>query len=470
MGHASSLFNGAGEETLLNRISPTTQQRKFLQASWNELAEHLKVSLKAKYSYSISTWLQGSYKYGTLIKPVHSGEEYDVDLGVYFEWGEGEGIEPTADQLRQWVQQELIDYRGQCAEIRAVTEPPKERCSRTSYQHQFHIDTPVYHLNTDTDKRRLACLTNGWEASDPKAFYKWFRDALTGGERDQVRRVIRYLKAWAAVSFDDIPDSRPSSIFLTVLATKAYSDIWLARLFGVPDDDALISIIRTIHGRLNRDRRVQNPATRAEENLNRMSDEAWAAFLSRLDALLDVAERAAEAPDEGAAALIWSEAFSFLMPLPNVDEVELVDERTSRALMQLPDIDIAVYTGSSDRRRIVANHRNQVAGVVKDCTLVFTIANPHIVPPFATVEWTVRNKGLEADGNSDLGHRRVGMRLMQAEERTRYLGTHHMDCIIRVNGQVYAARRVPVTIHDVQHHVAAPTQPVYKRLSMKRRR
>ena len=96
-----------------------------------------------------------------------------------------------------------------------------------------------------------------------------------------------------------------------------------------------------MHGRLNENRRVQNLATEAEEDLNRMSDEAWTAFLPRLDALLDVAERADEAADEGAAALIWSEVFSFLMPLPNVDEVELVDERTSRALMQLPDIDIA---------------------------------------------------------------------------------------------------------------------------------
>lgn len=470
MGHASSLFNGTSDQTLISRVSPTPHQREFLQASWNNLAEYLKASLKAKYGYSISTWLQGSYKYGTLIKPVHPGEEYDVDLGVYFEWGTSEEIEPTADQLRRWVQQELINYRGQCPEIRSVAEPPKERCSRASYQHQFHIDTPVYHLNTDTDRRRLACSTKGWEASDPKAFYKWFRDARPGGEREQVRRLIRYLKAWAALSFDDIPDSRPSSIFLTVLATQAYPDIGLALLLGVSDDDALISIIRTIHGRLNRDRRVQNPATKAEEDLNRMSDEAWTAFLPRLDALLDIAERAAEATDEGSAALIWSEAFSFLMPLPNVDEVELVDERTSRALMQLPDINIAVYTGSGEQRRFVANHRNQVAGVAKGCTLVFTIANPHIVPQFATIEWTVRNKGQEADVCSDLGHRRMGMRLLQAEELTRYLGTHHMDCIVRVNGQVYAARRVPVTIRDVQHHVGIPNRPSYTRLSMKRRR
>jgi hypothetical protein len=470
MGYARSLFNGSGDQTLIDRISPTTQQREFLQTSWNELAEHLKVSLKAKHGYSVSTWLQGSYKYGTLIKPVKTGEEFDVDLGVYFSWGKDEDIEPTADQLRRWVQQELVNYQHHCANIRSVAEPPKERCSRALYEHQFHIDTPVYHLNSDSDKRRLACLTKGWEVSDPKAFYKWFRDARTGDEREQLRRLIRYLKAWAALSFDDIPDSRPSSIFLTVLTTEAYGDIGLPLLLGVADDDALISIIKTMHDRLNRDRRVKNPATKTNEDLNRISVEAWAAFLSRLDALLDIALRADEADSETAAALIWTEAFSFLMPLPEVDEVNVVDERTAHALMQLPDIDIAVYTGSGEQRRFVTNHRNQIAGVAKGCTLVFTIANHHIIPQFATVEWTVRNKGLEADACSDLGHRRMGMRLLQTEEHTQYLGTHHMDCIVRVNGQVYAARRVPVTIRDVQHRIHAPSRPSYTRLSMKRKR
>lgn len=180
----------------------------------------------------------------------------------------------------------------------SVSDPPKERCSRWSYQHQFHIDTPVYHLNTDTDKGRLACLTKGREDSDPKVFYKWFRDARTGGQREQLRRLIRYLKAWAALSFDDIPDSRPTSILPTVLDTEAYDDIGLSLLFGVKDDDALISIIKTIHDRLNKDRRVQNPATKVVEDLNRMSVEALAAFLPRLDALLDIAQRADEAEGE----------------------------------------------------------------------------------------------------------------------------------------------------------------------------
>jgi hypothetical protein len=37
MGYASSLFNGASEQTLINRVSPTTLQREFLQNSWNDV-------------------------------------------------------------------------------------------------------------------------------------------------------------------------------------------------------------------------------------------------------------------------------------------------------------------------------------------------------------------------------------------------------------------------------------------------
>ncbi len=102
------------------------------------------------------------------IKPVHFGEEYDVDVGLYFEWDDAQDAEPTPKQLRDWVQAELLEYEKACEELKKVEVPPKERCSRASYIRQFHIDTPVYHLNTDSDIRRLACLSGRWEYSDPK--------------------------------------------------------------------------------------------------------------------------------------------------------------------------------------------------------------------------------------------------------------------------------------------------------------
>lgn len=460
MGKASTLFNGAVEQTLLGRVTPTTEQREFLQQQWNDLAEHLKKAL-AKHGYVLSTWLQGSYKYATLIKPVHAGEEYDVDVGVYFGWGNEQDAEPTPKQLRNWVQAELLEYEKTCEDLRKVSVPPKERCSRASYVRQFHIDTPVYHLNTDSEVRRLACLSDKWEHSDPKKLYKWFKDAVSGNDRDQLRRLVRYLKAWAAVSFDDAPDSRPSSIFLTVVATEEYQALWAERFLGLEDDDALVAIILNMHKRLFEDRKVWNPVEK-KEDLNRMSPEAWDGFLPRLAALQDIALRADAATDEASSALVWSEAFSFLMPLPDADEVEMVDEHSGRAVMQLPEVEIKVFTGNPARH--IATYRNEVPGVAKNCSLTFSIVNPHVVPDFATVEWTVRNEGQEADQRSDLGHRRIGVRMLESEEHTAYVGRHFMDCIIRMNGQVYAVRRIPVTIKDVQHVPRNPPRPSYTRI------
>lgn len=470
MGTASKLFNGSGEQTLIKRITPTQDQRDFLQLQWNDLADHLKSTLGARHGYTISTWLQGSYKYGTLIKPVHLSEEYDVDVGVYFEWGDKEDNEPTAKQLRDWVQDELIIYEHNCAELTTVEIPPKERCSRAAYKRQFHIDTPVYQLNPETDKRRLACLSDKWEDSDPKVIYKWFRDAVNGDDRNQLRRLIRYLKAWAAVSFDEAINSRPSSIFLTVSGTEAYQELSTEREIGITDDDALIALIKKLQVRFTRAREVWNPCDR-NEDLNRISEDSWQGFLSHLATLLDIAERAEDAADEVSAALTWSEAFSFLMPLPEADQVEIFDESSGRAIMLLPEIDIKVY--AQNPKKFLARHRNEVPEVTEGCKLVFTIENPHVIPDFATVEWTVRNEGIEADLRSDLGHRKVGMRLLSAGERTAaYVGRHFMDCIVRVNGQVYAVRRVPVTVRDVQRVMRNPPRPAYTKIrsSIRKRR
>jgi hypothetical protein len=86
MGHAARLFNGSAGQTLYGRVTPSPEQLAFLQAKWNALAVHLTRELAQRHGYPVSTWLQGSYKYATLIKPVHKGERYDVDLGLYFEW------------------------------------------------------------------------------------------------------------------------------------------------------------------------------------------------------------------------------------------------------------------------------------------------------------------------------------------------------------------------------------------------
>ena len=459
MGKAARLFNGTAEQTLIGRLTPSQEQREFLQLQWNDLAEYLKPMLTDQYGYSTSTWLQGSYKYGTLVKPVHKSEEYDVDVGLYFEWEDDGEAKPSPGQLREWVQQALIAYMYRTAELREVIQPPKERCSRACFDARFHIDVPVYWLEPSSDSRRLATLSDKWEDSDPKAIYLWFKSFVERPERDQLRRLVRYLKGWAAVAFEGLSDSRPSSIVLTVLVAEAFADGGLADR-NLDDEDALIAAIRSIDARLGASSRVRNPVD-ITENLNRIPEKNWPKFIETLGLLRDAANKAADSDDESGAALAWSEALSFLMPLPEADEVEVVDS-SGRALMVLPNIQIEVY--ARNPKRHIATHMNEVPAVSKNCDLKFKITNPHVVPQYATIEWTVRNDGQEADAVGDLGHTRVIAMGFEAERSTSYFGKHYMDCVIRLNGSVVAVRRVPVNVRVTEYPARNPPKPAYTRL------
>jgi hypothetical protein len=467
MGKASNLFNGTAEQTLINRITPTSEQREFLQGQWNGLAERLTESLQNHHGYQVSTLLQGSYKYGTLIKPVHKDEEYDVDVGLYFRWRGNPGGTPTALVLRTWTQEALQQYARTNTDVRRLEEPPKERCSRVVYGRQFHIDTPVYHLDPDTDRRRLACLSGRWEDSDPKSLYQWFKNAVGAENREQLRRLVRYLKGWAAVAFNDAADARPTSVVLTVLCAEAFQRRLAGGAPELEDDDALALVVREIVGRIRGDRAVENPVDKTED-LNRVPAEYWGTSLGIFEAFNETASEALEAGDEAGAALAWSEAFSFLMPLPEADQVEVFEEGAGQAIATVPDINISVFARAP--RRFLNNYRNEVPSVPKGCDLEFSVANPGVIPDYASVEWTVRNEGIEADVIGDLGHRRVGIRLLEAKEQTSYAGRHYMDCVVRLNGHVYGVRRVPVVVRDAKYPPRNVPKPAYAKLRTLMRR
>lgn len=126
-----------------------------------------------------------------------------------------------------------------------------------------------------------------------------------------------------------------------------------------------LAAIRSIDERLRASSRVQNPVS-TTENLNRIPEMNWPKFTEKLGLLRDAADRAADSDDESGAALAWSEALSFLMPLPEADEVEVVDS-SGRALMVLPNIQIDVYARKPERH--VATHTNEVPAVSKNCDL-----------------------------------------------------------------------------------------------------
>lgn len=442
MGSAASLFYSANDtekQTLSRRVTPSDEQFEEQQDRWNALADHLIADLKERSGYPIRTWLQGSYKFGTQIRPVHLGEEFDIDLGIYFEWeGKPQDGRHGPKTLKDFVQDSLKAYaRAHADDVEQVTSP-KERCNRIRFKNSFHIDGPSYHLDPPRDARRLATESGEWEISDPKAIYVWFRDQFDDLTRAKVRRQVKYVKAWAALKFD-LNDGRPSSILLTVLVADAAKELGTSGLGA--DDEALRGILEKIVERLETDTEVPNPVN-TSENLPHMSDAHMTTFIDRLKTFLDVAERATDKTDELAAADIWQESFEHLFPMPEVTE-SLVKAATQLPVRYvLPEIKVSAVSRTNAAGRF--NGVNQIGPIPKDCDIYFEVTNPLSLPAGSQIFWMVRNEGREAENTNDLGH--IAGRGLTAEERSAYRGTHYMDCVVKVAGQTVAMRRVPVTI------------------------
>lgn len=238
MSQSAKLFYQAGSEseTLHRRITPTADQFTAQADRWNDLAQFLIKRLTENTGYSIRTWLQGSYKFRTQIRPWVIGAEFDIDLGIYFEWeGKPEDGAHTPEELKALVQNALVDYNDDEDNEATGVADPKERCCRITFALDFHIDVPCYHLDSERDARTLATETRGWEVSDPKQIYEWFNNCQADVPRKKLRRLIRYLKMWAALRIEEA--ERPSSILLTVLATEAFNSLDLNAI--VDDDDIL---------------------------------------------------------------------------------------------------------------------------------------------------------------------------------------------------------------------------------------
>lgn len=464
MSTVHHLFYSTDQEkkTLHSRIIPSEIQQELQQERWNDLADYLTTDLREVTEYSISSWLQGSYKFATQIRPPSKSAEFDIDLGVYFNWsGEPDSGKFSARELKSFVQESLNKYKAEAGDdVLEVVSPPKSRCSRIRFKEGFHIDVPSYHLDPQKDLRSLATEDNIWEDSDPKALYLWFQSRFTDGEKSfQLRRIVKYMKMWAALHFPE--NERPSSVLLTVLATESFINLSSDQLSG--DDETLEYVIKGVIERLVNNSVVLNPVN-SSENLNRLDESQTNIFLEKLNTLFHIVENALNANTEIETACIWSEVFFHFFPLPESSETD----SNGRSLMIIKfDPQVAVRAIPKQNPHKVYNGKNRIGPIPKQCKIEFKLINAHDLHPNAQVHWMVRNEDDEAAFENDLGHP-AGLG-NSAQENSAYKGTHYMDVIVKSPfNDVIGFRRIPVEIAGYFMPPRNPKKPGYTRIRRRR--
>lgn len=460
MGISKNLFytQDPDSDTLYRRVIPTDEQFEYIQENWRHLADHLKGAVTSRLGIPTETWIQGSYKFGTLIRPVSPGMEFDVDLGLYLLPSANQQAQlPSILTYRRLVRNIMEAYAVSDDDAKSVATPSKERCERLHYNENFHIDVPSYKLIGGL--HLLARLPDEWEESNPRTLYLWFRN-LAQNCRDggQLRRQIQYLKNWACQKFQELDKGfQPSSIMLTVVASQAYVD--LPPNGSQDEDEVFAALVSRITSRLNFSSAVSNPVD-ASENLNRLTNDGTRNLIQKLEELATNATLACSKQSRFSAALIWEREFGHFFPVP-ADEYS-----TGQGLARLlPEVQISELYAPS--RGLVQVSVNSISRVQKDRILNFKILNSGLFPLGCRVEWMVRNAGNEALNINDLGHKASGIGLYEHDEHTSYAGTHFMDCAIYdARGELYSYRRIPV---GIQAGARANSPGYYRKFASRRR-
>jgi hypothetical protein len=212
-------------------------------------------------------YLQGSFRYGTVNRPLLKTEEYDLDLASEVKLRKGD---LTQEALKRLIGLEVKSY----ADGNGIDAPPVERnrCWRLDYADDvsFHMDilpclpeddetilsicalgVPA-HLAiksvaiTDRHVPEYRIITPNWPCSNPRGLGDWFEEKAKPGAYQRIamlvdgksyrsidevpsyewktplQRTIQILKRHRDVMFKDDPEFAPISMIITVLAAKAY--------------------------------------------------------------------------------------------------------------------------------------------------------------------------------------------------------------------------------------------------------
>lgn len=485
-------------DALLDAIQVPDSRYEAANRAFKSVCEWLARASSSLTPLRPDSYLQGSFRLGTAIKPVTEDDDYDVDI-VCVLAATKQAIEPSA--LKQLVGKELKAY----AERHRMQRPvDNRRCWTQDYADgaQFHIDTLpaipdsarqrtlLESRNLDarwagsaigiTDKtdRNYHVINDHWPLSNPRGYADWFEgrtsavlnmrkqaialqeakrveDIPTYRARVPLQSAIQVLKFHRDIMFIDDAEDKPISIIITTLAALAYrgeGDVSSALQTILRDMDKYIEqrlgvdwVANPTNGLENfADKWVEHP--RRRDNFYKWLEAARTDF-ARLDRAL---------PSQ--VYVLLEEIFG-----PEVAKRASGSPRNGSALKVLHESKLGLVMSALHRQRppwtpltegsvrIVRASKlekgfrpqplsNDSSPIRKGAKLNF-YARTNVPAPYE-VYWQVVNTGDEATQNRDLrggfDAGSVFSGYLAHGETARYKGVHSIECFIVKNGYLAA--------------------------------
>jgi len=282
-------------------ITLTSAKTNSLQTSRDALRKIIRDYFDENDMYCPKFCWQGSCAMKTIVNPID--DDYDIDDGIYLQGYENTTADEwdSVDTVHKWVLNAVDDQTKEDSK-------DKSTCIRVYYSAGYHVDLPIYIVSNNI--AYLAHKTKGWLQSDPKAFKDWFINLLAV-KGEQLRRVVRYLKAWK-----DFKDVDLKGVEITILVAQNFSS------YANRDDKAMRDTLSLILDKLQLNYSCHKPVFPYEDLFEGHSKTKKESIISKLTSLRDELSSAIDAVDIAVATEKLNSCFGNRFPVTKSTKTE----------------------------------------------------------------------------------------------------------------------------------------------------
>ena len=329
MAHLQRQFNQFHEAIRWDQEQVNLRERRerILNALRERLRRHCEDSDKPIPRFE--HFNQGSYAMNTGVKPLDGDHDIDVGLRFHVAMDSGDYEDPVA--LKGLVH-EMLEHHTADVHL-------KRPCVTVNYAGSYHVDLAIYasaESNGGTDYLARGFKGSSednkeWQPSDPRAFIQHVNEYRPEAcQRDQFRRIVRYLKRWKDHRFSSNGNAAPVGIGLTISALEHLRPRFDSFDNSTPRDlkalrdlvGAMRSQFRQVFHNGEYSRRISGmmPVVPRDDVYARMSNRQMEQFETRLNELLEACSRALGEPSPHEAAKLLRPHLGDDFPVPEPDD------------------------------------------------------------------------------------------------------------------------------------------------------